>query len=241
MSFVIDCIKGIAIGSGAILPGISSGVFMVIFGIYEKFLDSILNFFDNPKKNFLFLLPYIIGIFFGVFIFGNILNYLFIKFPIQIKCLFCILILSSLPKLIKETNTKVSFKFYYIIYILIAFAIGFFSVYLEKNISFDGCFNYNFFYLFFCGFLMSIGVVVPGLSSTVILMLLGIYSVYLNSISYIYLPILLPMGFGLIIGSLFFMKLIKYLLENFYAQTFYSIIGFSLGSILVLLPFTFFF
>ena len=52
MTFLLNCIKGIAIGSGAILPGISSGVLCVIFGIYEKLLDSILNFFNDIKKKY---------------------------------------------------------------------------------------------------------------------------------------------------------------------------------------------
>lgn len=60
MKFLLDCIKGIAIGAGAILPGISSGVLCVIFGIYEKLLDSILNFFNNVKKNIRFLSPILI-------------------------------------------------------------------------------------------------------------------------------------------------------------------------------------
>ena len=61
MNFIFDCIKGVAIGAGAILPGISSGVLCVIFGIYEKLIDSILNFFKSPKNNFRFLLPIMIG------------------------------------------------------------------------------------------------------------------------------------------------------------------------------------
>ncbi len=241
MNYLFNCIQGIAIGSGAILPGISSGVFLVIFGIYEKFLNCILHFFNNPKKNFLFLLPYIIGIFFGILIFSNILNYFFINYKIQTKLIFCLLILSSVPKIIKETNKKVPFKIHYLVFTFIAFFIGLISVYLENYISNDGCYNFSFLYLFFAGFAMSIGVIVPGVSSTVILMLLGVYSVYLTSISSIYLPILFPIGLGLIFGGLIFMKLINYLLNNFYAQTFYSLIGFTLGSIFVLFPFTFFF
>ena len=67
-------------------------------------------------------------------------------------------------------------------------------------------------------------------------MLLGVYSVYLSSISNLFLPVLVPMGIGLVLGCLIFMKLTKFLLNNFYAQTFFSIIGFSLGSILIILP-----
>ena len=87
---------------------------------------------------------------------------------------------------------------------------------------------------------MSIGVIVPGVSSTIILMLLGVYSAYLTSVSSVYLPILVPMGIGLIIGSLIFMKITKVLLNKFYAQTFYTIIGFTLGSIFVIWHYIFF-
>ena len=83
---------------------------------------------------------------------------------------------------------------------------------------------------------MSIGIVVPGVSSTIILMLLGIYSLYLNSVSTLYLPVIIPIAIGVIIGSLIFMSIIKILLNKFYIQTMFSIIGFTIGSIFVLLP-----
>ena len=85
MNFVFNCLKGVAIGSGAILPGISSGVLCVVFGIYEKLLDSILYFFKDIKKNFRFLFPIIIGIIIGILIFSNLLNYLLVDFPVQTK------------------------------------------------------------------------------------------------------------------------------------------------------------
>ena len=116
MNFLVNCVKGIAIGAGAILPGISSGVLCVIFGIYEKLLDSILNFFKDLKNNSKFLTPLIIGAGIGILLFSNILNYLLFKFPIQTKSVFIGLILGSIPSLIKEINTKTSFKSHYLIY-----------------------------------------------------------------------------------------------------------------------------
>ena len=83
---------------------------------------------------------------------------------------------------------------------------------------------------------MSVGIIVPGVSSTIILMLFGIYPIYLSSISSLYFPILIPIGIGIMLGSLVFMKLTRFLLNNYYAQTFYTIIGFTLGSIFVLIP-----
>lgn len=85
-------------------------------------------------------------------------------------------------------------------------------------------------------FLCLFGIVVPGVSSTIILMLLGIYSLYLTSVSNLYFPVLIPLGLGVILGSFCFMKLTKYLLDSFYLPTFYCIIGFTVGSIFVLLP-----
>ena len=71
MDYISNFFKGIAIGAGAILPGISSGVFCVIFGIYEKLLDSTLYFFKDIKKNLKFLFTLIVGSIFGFIIFSN--------------------------------------------------------------------------------------------------------------------------------------------------------------------------
>ena len=83
---------------------------------------------------------------------------------------------------------------------------------------------------------MSVGIVVPGVSSTIILMLLGIYPIYLSSVSNMYFPILIPIIIGVIVGGFLFMRLTKFLLDHFYAPTFCCIIGFTIGSIFVLLP-----
>lgn len=216
--------------------GISSGVLCVIFGIYEKLLDSFLNFFKDMKNNFKFLFPIFIGVGIGVLVFSNVLNYLLINFPIQTQSIFIGLILGCIPSLFKDVNTKTPIRKSYFLFTIVAFLIGVLSVYLEKNINFSDTFNFNYLYLIFSGFAMSIGIVVPGVSSTIILMLLGVYNLYLTGISNIYLPTLIPMFLGLLIGCFVFMKLTKFLLDNFYAQTFYSIIGFTLGSIFVLLP-----
>ena len=109
-------------------------------------------------------------------------------------------------------------------------------VYLENKIGVQNIESANFGYLVLSGILMSVGIVVPGVSNTIILMLLGVYSLYLSSVSTLYLPVLIPMGIGVILGSLIFMQVIKYLLDKYYIQTMSSIIGFTIGSVFVLLP-----
>lgn len=238
MHFLADFLKGIAIGAGAILPGISSGVLCVIFGIYETLLNCTLNFFKNIRHNIKILLPIGLGTFVGIIIFGNILKYIFYAYPLQTKFIFIGLILGSIPGLIKQANSKQNFKPHYLFYFIGCFIIGLLLVILENRLSLNTNFSnkFNFLYLIVCGFLMSAGVIVPGISSTLILILLGIYDAYLLSISSLYIPFLLPLSLGLIIGCICFMNLIKLFLDKFYEQTFFGIIGFTIGSIFVLYP-----
>ena len=87
---------------------------------------------------------------------------------------------------------------------------------------------------------MAAGIIIPGVSNTLILMLLGIYEYYLDAVSIIYLPFLFPLVIGIILGSIFFMKLTQFLLDRFYPQTFFTIIGFTLGSVFILYPRSYF-
>ena len=236
MNFVFNCIKGIAIGAGAILPGISSGVLCVIFGIYEKLIDCALNFFKDFKNNLKFLFPILIGIAIGVILFGNILRYLFQNYLMQTCFCFIGIMFGGIPSLIKNANSKKGFRLSYLAYTIFTLIITLSLLYIEKSLTITSYENNNFLFLILSGFIMSIGVVVPGVSSTVLLMLLGIYDTYLLAISTVNLYVLFPMGLGLLIGGYIFLKLTKYLLENFYTQTYYGIIGFVLGSIPILYP-----
>lgn len=236
MKFIIDFGKGILIGAGFILPGISSGVLCVIFGIYEKLLDSVLNFFTDIRKNFRFLLPIALGGFIGIILFSKILQFLLYKYSLQTKSVFIGLILGGVVLLFKDIRKKEKFKINNIVYLIISLFIGILMVNFENKIGTQNIENVSYMYLILSGILMSVGIVVPGVSSTIILMLLGIYSLYLSSTSTLYLPVLIPMAIGVIIGSLIFMKIIKYLLDKLYTQTMFSIIGFTLGSVFVLLP-----
>ena len=237
MNGFLNMIKGIFIGAGAIVPGVSSGVLCVIFGIYEKLLDAVLNFFKDIKHNIKFLFPIALGVGIGVLLFSNILNYFLYEFPVQTKSIFIGLILGTIPSLIKEVNEKETFKPQNVVYLLIALAIGMITVIVENqiNIVSNGD-KMSIMYLVMSGAIMSIGIVVPGVSSTIILMLLGVYSIYLQSVANLYLPVLIPLGIGLVLGSIIVMKITKKLLETHYGKTFYSIIGFTIGSVFVLLP-----
>lgn len=236
MKFIVDFVKGILIGAGCILPGISSGVLCVVFGIYDKLLDSILNFFKDIRKNFIFLCPIVLGGLVGVIIFSKILQFLLYTYQLHTKSIFIGLILGGVVLLFKQISKNEKFKIKNLVYLVISLVIGLGMVYIENKVGIDSVDNVSYMYLIISGFLMSIGIVVPGVSNTIILMLLGVYSLYLSSVSTLYLPVLIPMGIGLIFGSIIFMNIIKFLLDKFYIKTMFLIIGFTLGSIFVLIP-----
>lgn len=124
MKFILDVIKGVFIGSGAILPGISSGVFCIIFGIYEKLVDSILNIFKDFKKNFAFLFPIALGGIIGVLLVSKLLKFLFATYPMPTNFCFIGLIIGSMPILFKKANNKSGFRLHYLLYFLFTFLIG---------------------------------------------------------------------------------------------------------------------
>ena len=233
MSFIKNFVKGVFIGAGAILPGISSGVICVSLGIYEKLVDSILSFFKDSKKNFKFLFPIMLGTIVGIFVFGNVLKYIFINYTSQTKIVFLILILCSIPSIIKRAKVN-KIKVKHILSLLLTFTFSTYLVILEKNVSISYDSSTTFLSLILSGFIMSAGIVVPGISSTIILMLLGKYSIYLSAISNLDLSILFPMVIGIFIGSVLLLMLIKLLLKKYSDITFFAIIGFVLGSLLIL-------
>ena len=244
MNFLSNFIKGIFIGTGAILPGISSGVLCVVFGIYEKLLNSVLDFFKSPMKNLKYLLPIILGGIIGIFLVSKLLIFLFDNYNLITCFCFIGLILGSIPSILKQAKLKdkrSNSKILNYLFLLLTLSFSMFLVAMEtlnENANFFAGSDAmpSFMKLFFSGLLMSGGVVIPGISSSVILMILGVYNVYLQAISSLNFFVLIPMGIGLLIGGVIFLKIIQFLFRNFKSYTYYAITGFTLGSVFELFP-----
>lgn len=150
---------------------------------------------------------------------------------------FCIIgfIIGGVPCLLKQNTKKVNLTS--IVILLFTLFLSLYLVALESTSSANyTTTSLSYINLIFAGFLMSAGIVIPGVSSTVILMLFGIYNIYLNAISTLNIAILLPIAIGVIVGGLVFLKIIQILLKYFTQYTYYAIAGFTLGSIFVLFP-----
>ncbi len=238
MKYFYNFLIGILMGFGAILPGVSSGVFCVIFGIYEKLVNSIINFFKDFKTNFLFLFPIGLGGIVGVVLFGNVIKYFFSLYKFQSCYAFIGLILGTIPSLFKQASTNKYVEIKNIIPMIISFLFGIALIFIEKSLSLGttNSASSSYLYLILSGFLMSVGIVVPGISNTVILMCLGVYTTYIDAVATINFHILVPMGIGLFFGCLLWIQIIKYLFDKYHQATSLCIIGFTLGSVFVLFP-----
>ncbi len=208
--------------------------FYAPFGLYEKLVNSILNFFKDIKKNFTFLFPICLGVFVGVFLFGNILKILFNKYYIPTSFAFIGLILGSIPLVIKQANVK-KVTTLHILCMFVTFSLSLYLVALEGNVTTALNFN-SYSYLILSGAITSAGIVIPGVSKTVILMLLGIYEIYISAIASLNLSILIPIGIGFAIGGIIFLVLINFLFKIAKSYTYFAIIGFVLGSVFVIYP-----
>ena len=170
----------------------------------------------------------------GVFILGNVLKFVYDKFYMETCFCFIGLILGSLKLVYKEANiTKVSFL--HILILLLTFSFGLYLICLE-NTFISNTVSFSNSYLILCGVLMSAGIVIPGVSKTVILMLLGLYEIYLSAITSLNFEILIPLGIGLVIGGLILLVIMQFLFTNFKSYTYFAIIGFVLSSIFVIYP-----
>lgn len=158
----------------------------------------------------------------------------------QTKYSFMGLILGCTPLIFKQANGDKGFRLHYLFFWGITFLSTCLLLWIESTLSSANTIycttSLSFFFLVLSGFFMSIGVVIPGMSSTVILMLLGIYDIYLSSVSNLNITILFPMGIGLVIGGFVFLKLIQFLLKKYPSETYYGIIGFVFGSLPILYP-----
>ncbi len=232
-------LAGLLIGIGIILPGVSGGVIAVILGVYDKIVLSLNNFKKDKKNNLIFLLKIFIGIVIGIVISSNIIIYFFNKYYMEMSYLFIGLILGTIPMLIDDYNKKCSNKFNYYILIIVTLLSAFFSYYIKNNIVST---NESILILFISGFLFSIGKIIPGISSSVLLSLIGKYDMFLlmlsNPINYIVSNIFnfIIITFGFLIGTIITFKFISFLFKYYYSNTYSAILGFVIGSLVTLYP-----
>lgn len=236
MNFMTKFLKGMALGLGAIAPGVSGGALAVVFGLYDKITYFIANFTKNFKENIIYFMPVGIGGAAGVLVFSRLIEYLFIYHEVAVKYAFIGLMLGTIPSVIQEANKK-GFKKKYIKVFIISLTLTLIATYFENNglnIIRDG--GRSPLHMIIYGMIIGFGTIIPGVSASIILMYVGAYEFVISSISNLQIYSLFYLGIGFVVSVLLFAKLISLLFEKAYGYTYYTILGLVLGSIVSIFP-----
>jgi putative membrane protein len=242
---LILIIKGFILGIANVIPGVSGGTIALTMGIYEELIDAISHFFTNFKKNMKLLLPLAIGLVISILLMSKLITFCLDKYPFPTILFFVGLVLGGLPLLFKKVQGK-KVKPLYIFLFIITFAFVLvlnFMFNKHTNINLN---NLNFgmmLILFIVGAIASASMVMPGISGSFVLMLLGFYKPVWGTVSKLTdfsllghnLAILIPFGLGVLLGIFLISKLLEFLFKKYELPTYYAILGFIIASIIVLL------
>lgn len=239
-------LKGMVMGIANIIPGVSGGTMAVSMGIYDKLIHSVTHLFKDFKESMKFLIPMFLGIGIALVGLSFIIEPAFEHFPLQTNCLFIGLIVGGLPAVCKKVKGK-GIKVSYIIPFLVFFAIvvGMAAMGETEGAAADLSFNiWSVIKLFVVGIIASATMVIPGVSGSMMLLLMGYYNPvvaaiknFVTSLAAFDVPgilegcgILVPMGIGIVVGIFAIAKLIEIIFEKFPVQAYWAIIGLIVAS-----------
>ena len=235
--FIVRVIQGAIIGAGAILPGISGGVLCVVFGIYRPMMAVLAHPFKNLKLYWRMFIPIAIGWAAGfVGLSGVIAKLLSMNAAVMIS-LFVGLIAGTFPGLFREGAKNGKSKGMWV-----ALAIStalLLAMFYTLKFSTSTTVTPSFGWYIFCGVLWGISLIVPGMSSSSVLIFLGLYQPMSAGISTFDLGVLVPFAIGIVGTVLLLARLVNHLFNKYYGIAFYCVIGFVIASTIPIIPVAF--
>lgn len=243
MNYIILVLKGIAMGAANVIPGVSGGTMALITGIFERLINAIKSFnlqavkllFGFKLKEFAkytdlyFLIAVFGGIAVAIITLARLFGYLFTNYPVYIWAYFFGLVLASVYFVGKTVNSwKTSVVITFIIGTTLAVIISVMNPATE---------NSGILYLMLCGVVAMCSMILPGLSGSFVLILMGNYQlVMIDAVNDRNLEILIPVGIGAVVGLLAFSHILSWVFKKYRDQTISLLTGFILGSLSVLWP-----
>ena len=241
--YISNFIKGIGVGSANVIPGVSGGTIALITGIFERLINALKSFnltaiklfFSGKFKEFAqhtdlwFLASVGAGVVTAILSIARLFEFLFAEYPIYLWSFFFGMILVSIYYVgitIKKFNWKVLLSF--VIGTAIALFIAFGTPAKE---------NSNFIYLMICGAVATCSMILPGLSGSFVLVLMGNYQlIMIDAVNDLNLKILFPVAVGGVVGILAFSHLLSWIFKNYRDITIAVLTGFILGSMPIIWP-----
>lgn len=246
-----DILKGMVIGIANIIPGVSGGTMMVAMGIYDKLIHCITHLFSEFKKNVMFLLPIVVGMGIAIIASSFTIEKMFEVFPFQTSLLFVGLVVGGLPAMWKNVKGKKIIPGHVIAFILFFTVVVVMALMGEKEgNAADLSFNLiNVLKLFGVGIVVAATMVIPGVSGSMMLLLMGYYNPILGAINDFLralvafdmdgigngIGVLAPFGVGVVVGVFAIAKLIEIIFAKFPLYAYWAIIGLIVASPIAIL------
>lgn len=228
---VLTALKGLIIGATMIVPGVSGGSMAMILGIYDRLLSAISFLHKNLKENLIFLLVFVGSAGIGMFLFTSPLSWLLKNYEMPTLYFFLGAVFGGIPLIEKQSKVR-ELSLQVVLYLL----IGVGSVLLISSIP-TGIFGTEeksgllyLFILFLAGLLSATALILPGISVSHFLLMLGLYEELLAAIKGFQLGFLIPLGCGILLGIVLFSKFLEYIMNRHPKPAYMIILGFILGS-----------
>jgi putative membrane protein len=224
-------LKGYIIGSSMSVPGVSGGTMAILLGIYDRLISSISNFLKDIKGNTLFLLKFCLGSGLGIGSLAFLISWLLENIPIPVSFFFLGAVIGGIPALYKKTRESrltVASGIYFLIGLVLVISIGFIPT---GNIDISGGSGLtHYLMILLTGIIIALALVLPGISTSHMLLVLGMYDSMLAAIKGFDVMYVGVLGIATVIGIFLITKPIEWTMNKFPQQTYSLIIGFVLGS-----------
>lgn len=232
--WLLRFVKGMFIGSGFILPGVSGGALAAVFGIYERIINFLAHITKNFKENVLFFIPVGLGGLTGVFLLSFAVSFLLGNYETIILWFFVGCIIGTAPALWREAGKKGRNNSDMIL-MAVTFVLALLFLIYGQTL-FTGHVAQNFWTWMIAGALIGLGIIVPGLSPSNFLVYMGMYKAMSDGIKTLDFSVLIPLAIGGIVCVLSLSKVMDYIFNRAYAKLFHFILGVVFASTLMIIP-----
>lgn len=231
--YLLWILQGILVGFGAILPGISGGALLVAFGLYKPVIFIISHIKEGLRKYFFMFLAFFIGVGIGFVGLAGLVDEFMTKNEVIVTCFFIGFIIGTVPELWSDAGEQGRNKFSYI-----ALGVSLIAMVLVLALlnSFNTTMPSNIWGFAFCGVMWGLSFIVPGLSSSSLLLFFNIYQPMMNGIKTLDFACIIPLGICALLTMLILSKIVSNIFNKFYSVMSHCVLGFVLATTIMLVP-----
>lgn len=240
---ILTGLKGFGMGAANVIPGVSGGTIALLTGIFTEIIDALNALMDPSSWKMLlksqfrefwryihgtFLVSLLVGVLISIFSLAKLMVYVMHFYPVQTWAFFFGLIIASSVYMIYDIK---GWKFVDVLFFAVGIALGVVICTLSPTTTPD-----DLWFIFICGAIAVCTMILPGISGSFILVILGKYDYIMQSVNQLNLPVLLVFGIGCVIGILGFSKFLHWLLKRYERATMLTLVGFVIGALVKVWP-----